>query len=94
MNARHPAPAQADDPLQWPATLLDVGGLEAPEPMVRILEALETLPERGSLRVMIDREPHPLYRVLERYEFLHRTCPTGDGRYELLIWQTPLPGTA
>lgn len=92
MNARHPAPA--DDPLQWPATLLDVGGLEAPEPMVRILEALETLPERGSLRVLIDREPHPLYRVLERYEFLHRTWPTGDGRYELLIWQTPLPGVA
>jgi len=92
MNARNCA--HVDDPLLWPATLLDVGGLEAPEPMVRVLEALEALPERGSLRVLIDREPHPLYRVLERYEFLHRTCPTGDGRYELLIWQVPLAGAA
>jgi hypothetical protein len=32
--------------------------------------------------------------VLERYEFLHRTAPTGDGRYELLIWQTPVTSAA
>lgn len=84
----------SDDPLHWPATLLDVGGLEAPEPMVRILDALETLPERGALRVLIDREPHPLYRVLDRYEFRYRTAPTGDGRYEMLIWQLPLTAAA
>ena len=86
--------AGGDDPLHWPATLLDVADVEVPEPMVCILDALETLPERGCLRVLIDREPHPLYRVLDRYELLHRTAPTGDGRYEMLIWQLPLTDAA
>jgi uncharacterized protein (DUF2249 family) len=84
----------ADDPLQWPATLLDVGGLEAPDPMIRILDALATLSEQGCLHVLIDREPHPLYGILERHAFRHRCAPTGDGRYELLVWQLPLPNVA
>lgn len=82
-----PAQLDGDDPLHWPATLLDVRGMEAPEPLVYILDALDTLADEGKLHVLIDREPHPLYGVLERHGLRHRTCPTGDGRYELLIWQ-------
>lgn len=71
------------------ARLLDVGGLQAPEPMVRILEALDTLGPDERLRVLIDRDPLPLYPVLTRYGFSHRTTPQADLRYEVLIWQVP-----
>lgn len=72
------------------ARLLDVGGLEPPEPMVRILEALDTLSDSESLRVLIDREPVPLYRILLRNGYQYRTTPQDDQRYEVLIWLAPV----
>jgi TusA-related sulfurtransferase len=71
------------------ARTLDVGGLEAPEPMVRILEALDTLGEDERLRVMIDREPVPLYRILLRNGYQYRTTLQDAQRYEVLIWLVP-----
>jgi uncharacterized protein (DUF2249 family) len=47
-------------------TLLDVRGLEPPEPMQRILDALDGLPDGGRLEALLDREPYPLYRILAR----------------------------
>lgn len=67
---------------------LDVSGLEPPEPMVRVLEALDQLAPQGRLRVRIDRQPVPLYQVLQRNGYSHLTSPCDDGRYEVLIWIT------
>lgn len=72
---------------------LDVGGLEPPQPMQHILEALDTLGPDERLRVLIDRDPIPLYQVLRRYGFEHRTTPL-ETRYEVLIWQVPDGGDA
>ncbi|MYM33436.1 DUF2249 domain-containing protein [Duganella sp. FT50W] len=72
------------------ARLLDVGGLEAPEPMVRILEALDRLSDDERLRVLIDREPVPLYRILLRNGYQYRTTPQDDQRYEVMIWLGPI----
>jgi uncharacterized protein (DUF2249 family) len=69
--------------------LLDVGGLEPPEPMVRILDALDQLSPDEGLRVLIDRDPLPLYQILRRYGYQHRTTPQPDFRYEVLIWLVP-----
>lgn len=69
--------------------LLDVGGLEPPEPMVRILEALDTISDDERLRVLIDREPVPLYRILLRNGYQYRTTLQDDQRYEVLIWLVP-----
>ncbi|MRW84113.1 DUF2249 domain-containing protein [Pseudoduganella sp. FT26W] len=69
--------------------LLDVGGLEPPEPMVRILEALDTLGLDEQLRVIIDREPVPLYRILLRNGYQYRTTVQDDQRYEVLVWLAP-----
>lgn len=69
--------------------LLDVGGMEPPEPMVRILDALDTLGPDERLRVLIDRNPIPLYRVLQRYGFEYRTTQLEDLRFEVLIWLVP-----
>lgn len=68
--------------------VIDVSGLEPPEPMVRVLEALDLLAADGRLRVLIDRQPVPLYQVLQRNGYSHLTSARDDGRYEVLIWIT------
>lgn len=68
--------------------VIDVSGLEPPEPMVRVLEALDLLAADGRLRVLIDRQPMPLYQVLQRNGYSHLTSARDDGRYEVLIWIT------
>jgi uncharacterized protein (DUF2249 family) len=73
--------------------LLDVGGLAPPQPMQHILEALDTLGPDERLRVLIDRDPLPLYPVLRRYGFQHSTTPRGE-RFEVLIWMVPGGGAA
>lgn len=65
--------------------LLDVRGLEAPEPLERVLDALSTLPPGDTLRMQIDREPHPLYRILERNGYRFEVRSHEDGLYDILI---------
>lgn len=48
---------------------LDNRGLEPPEPMVRILEAITGLSPDDRLVVLMDREPLLLYPELERRGF-------------------------
>lgn len=66
-------------------TLLDVRGLEPPEPFERIVAALDTLPAGRTLHVMIHRQPRPLFQWLERegYPFRHDYNP--DGFFEIFI---------
>lgn len=66
---------------------LDVCGLRPPEPMERVLSALDAMPDGNRLRVLIDREPFPLYAILQRNGYRHRTEPVEDGRYEISIWR-------
>lgn len=64
---------------------LDLRKMEAPEPMERVLDALSTLTIGQSLRVLIDREPRPLYGILERNGFVHETRSLPDYLFEILI---------
>jgi len=66
---------------------IDVTGMEPPEPMLAILEALEALPERGALLVRLDREPHPLFRVLDQNDYRRHGGWQEDHSYRLLIWR-------
>ncbi len=66
---------------------LDVTGMEPPEPMLAILEALEQMPDHGALLVRLDREPHPLFRVLEQNQYCRSGGWQEDRSYELLIWR-------
>jgi uncharacterized protein (DUF2249 family) len=64
---------------------LDVCGLMPPEPMERVLEALADLMPGQRIRMQIDREPRPLYRILERNNYLYDATLRADGIYEILI---------
>ncbi|HJV85060.1 MAG TPA: DUF2249 domain-containing protein [Noviherbaspirillum sp.] len=66
--------------------VLDVCGLEPPEPLERVLEALSELSSGRRLRVVIGREPFPLYRILEQNGYAHETRCREDFLYEVLIW--------
>ena len=64
---------------------LDVNGLEPPEPMVRILEAVTALGPKDQLVVEHFREPVPLYAHLEAAGFVHEIVKLAENRYKLTI---------
>lgn len=66
---------------------LDVCWLEPPEPMERILDALSLMQPGQRLRVLIHREPVPLYRILSNNGYAYNTQCRDDHLYEILIWQ-------
>lgn len=72
--------------IDWTVSNLDVCGLEPPEPMERVLDALSLLPSNSRLCVLIDREPRPLYRILDNNGYAHTTHARPDYLFEVLIW--------
>ena len=60
---------------------LDVRGLEPPQPMVKILEALASLPEGAALNAHTDRRPVHLYSMLKARGFLGETEEQSDGSF-------------
>lgn len=69
---------------------LDVSGLEPPEPLERILDALADLPEGDWLRVRHRREPHPLYGMLRNMDYRWYTVARSPDDFEILIWPASL----
>jgi len=67
--------------------VLDVRGLEPPEPLVKVMDALETLPPGDRLRMVHNREPYPLYGILQEDGYQYRTETFADGRVEIVIWR-------
>ena len=66
---------------------LDARYLEPPEPMQQALAALATLKAGEQLRMLLHREPFPLYATLRERGFTYRTTQLSDDKYEILIWQ-------
>jgi hypothetical protein len=75
--ALHASRAQAPAPV-------DLRGLQPPEPIVRIFEALERSPGEP-LRALLPHEPVPLYALLRERGFRYSGTQHPDGSYELLI---------
>jgi len=70
------------------AATLDVRGLDPPEPFYRIMKALKDAPDRP-LRVVIHREPLPLFDVLAEQGYRYRSRALEDGNYEIVIESSP-----
>ena len=66
-----------------PPEILDVDarGLEPPQPMVQILEALGTLPAHAALRAHTDRRPVHLHPLLEARGFAGASEEQPDGSF-------------
>ena len=68
-----------------PALVLDNRGLEPPQPMMRILESLESLPDEATLLAINERAPMFLYPELEARGYRHQTTPHPDGSFHITI---------
>ena len=64
---------------------LDARGLEPPEPMERILEAVANLPAGHQLKARTDRRPMHLYPQLEERGYTGITEEQPDGSFVTLI---------
>lgn len=76
--------------------LIDARGLEPPEPMERVMQALALLRPGQGIRFLLHREPFPLYPLLAERGYRHETRMADDGSYVILIRQanTSAPGVA
>jgi uncharacterized protein (DUF2249 family) len=64
---------------------IDVRGLEPPEPMVRILDAVERLQPGDRIEVLHERRPMFLYPQLDERGFLHETDESEPGMVRIEI---------
>jgi TusA-related sulfurtransferase len=64
---------------------LDVRGLEAPQPLERVLETLDRLGTDDRLLVKINCRPIPLFRILERNGYAYDERPGADSLLEIII---------
>ncbi len=71
--------------MNTPEIVVDGRGLEHPEPLERVLAALEQLQSGQRLRFLIHRQPYPLYDILQRYHYRYSTEAHADGHFEILI---------
>lgn len=68
--------------------LIDARWLEPPEPLEKVLQALARLRPGQSLRLLLHREPFPLYALLAERGYAHDTTAQADGSYLILIRPT------
>ena len=66
---------------------LDVRGMEPPEPLQRVLETIGDFAPGDRLKLIIDCEPNPLYRILDRNGYAHETVPGTTSQREITIWR-------
>lgn len=64
---------------------VDARYLEPPEPFVRAMEAVDALAPGEAVRLLLFREPFPLYKVLDEHGFKRQTELQPDGTYVILI---------
>jgi uncharacterized protein (DUF2249 family) len=88
--AESPGQAGAGDAAPGPSTrVIDVRGLEPPQPMVRVLEQLDRLEPGQQLEVIHDRRPLFLYPQLDDRGFVHRTEEPEPGLVRIVIRRGP-----
>ena len=66
--------------------VVDVRGMEPPQPLELILETIGTFAVGDKLKVLIDCEAKPLYKILDRNNYGYHVEPGADSIYEITIW--------
>lgn len=66
---------------------LNVSDLEPPEPLERVLDATEKLQAGQYVRMLHNREPYPLYTILEDTGFRYLVREGQETIFEIFIWR-------
>ena len=72
-----------------PEIIVDARWLEPPEPLEKVMLALDALRPGQRVRFLIHREPVPLYGILENMGYTHRTQQLDDRTFAILIEPAP-----
>ncbi len=67
--------------------VIDVRGLEPPQPLEMVLDEAARLEPGQRLHVIHFREPCLLYPLLAKRGFSHCVAATGEERFEFLVWR-------
>ena len=68
-------------------TIIDCSDLFPPEPMVKVLEAVETLNSDEAVLMIHRKDPRLLYNKLEERHCGFETKLENDGSVQVLIWK-------
>ncbi len=68
-----------------PVLDVDARGLEPPQPLVKVLEAVAAMPQGARMRAHTDRRPMHLYAQLEERGFIGESEEQADGSFITLI---------
>lgn len=78
-----------------PEILIDARDLEPPAPLEIVLQTLAVLRPGQTIRLLLPREPFPLYPILAERGCSHDTRIQADGSYVVLIRRLdPAPARA
>lgn len=80
-----PAPPNGASLADGDVQHVDARGLEPPEPLIRILNALESLPCGMRLRALTDRKPCHLFGEAEQRGFRHDSREQPDGSWVTVL---------
>ena len=67
--------------------VIDAREMVHPEPFERVVEALTTLGLNERVKLVLNREPLPLYRFLEGNDYEYQVSPEAGGVFEIMIWE-------
>ena len=67
--------------------VIDGRQMEPPEPFVQTLSALDAVVPGQRVRLLLGREPFPLYRALELNGVSWTSARNGDGDFEIVMWR-------
>ena len=70
---------------------IDARDLEPPEPLEKVLQTLALLRPGQSIRLLLPREPFPLYPILAARGYCHAIRMEANGDYVILIRQADAP---
>lgn len=65
--------------------LIDARWLEPPEPLEKATQALALFKPGQHIRLLLHREPFPLYAILQSQGYVYDTQPQPDGTFVILI---------
>ncbi len=65
--------------------VIDASDLEPQEPFEWVIAAIAVLEAAGQVMLILNREPFPLYRVLQLNGYQHKTTVFPDGHFEIVI---------
>jgi hypothetical protein len=86
-KARQPKARQAKDK-QPEVLLLDVSGMDHPQPFEEVMFCLKHLRKGSYLHMLHRRTPYPLLQILNENGFDFKIIEAVKAEFEALIWKT------